>query len=253
MPLSQVGGWAGCRNSLSGLLRWVAGCSEAPADVPLRLLPTWLPQALRLILHLGEPLPDTRYQPSVRVAAACTSPAIPPRLTCASCLRACRPVWQFPLVVNMLFFVLVFAIMCYTNGVGASTGTGAACFSLPVCMPAGVRPHALISTPNPDPACPRERCRHVCSLTGSGRRRWEAGGPPGVGCHAHDGQQAASVAHILFCHRWVKGAPEECRRVVLGGRVVQALFAGLCPDVRPVVVPLAALQAPPPSLAAALA
>ena len=34
---------------------------------------------------------------------------------------------------------------------------------------------------------------------------------------------------------------------------VQALFAGLCPDVRPVVVPLAALQAPPPSLAAALA
>ena len=61
------------------------------------------------------------------------------QLTCASFLFACvcRPVWQFPILVNLLFFVLVFAIMCWTNGVGASTGTGAACRPLPLrCLPA---------------------------------------------------------------------------------------------------------------------
>ena len=49
-------------------------------------------QALRLIMHLGEPLPEA------------------------------RPAWEFPLGATLPFFLLTFAIMCYTNGVGASTG-----------------------------------------------------------------------------------------------------------------------------------
>ncbi|KAI7845409.1 hypothetical protein COHA_001114 [Chlorella ohadii] len=51
-----------------------------------------LSQALRLIMHLGEPLPEA------------------------------RPAWEFPLGATLPFFLLTFAIMCYTNGVGASTG-----------------------------------------------------------------------------------------------------------------------------------
>ena len=50
------------------------------------------PQALRLIMHLGEPLPES------------------------------RPDWQFNLPALLAFFLLTFAIMCWTNGVGASTG-----------------------------------------------------------------------------------------------------------------------------------
>ena len=34
----------------------------------------------------------------------------------------CRPAWEFPLAATLPFFVLTFGIMCYTNGVGASTG-----------------------------------------------------------------------------------------------------------------------------------
>lgn len=49
-------------------------------------------QALRLIMHLGEPLPEA------------------------------RPAWEFPMGATLPFFLLTFAIMCYTNGVGASTG-----------------------------------------------------------------------------------------------------------------------------------
>lgn len=51
-----------------------------------------LSQALRLIMHLGEPLPEA------------------------------RPAWEFPMAATLPFFLLTFAIMCYTNGVGASTG-----------------------------------------------------------------------------------------------------------------------------------
>lgn len=43
-------------------------------------------------MHLGEPLPEA------------------------------RPAWEFPLGATLPFFLLTFAIMCYTNGVGASTG-----------------------------------------------------------------------------------------------------------------------------------
>lgn len=43
-------------------------------------------------MHLGEPLPES------------------------------RPAWEFPLGATLPFFLLTFACMCWTNGVGASTG-----------------------------------------------------------------------------------------------------------------------------------
>ena len=70
---------------------------NGPASLPfLASLPCFpaVPQALRLIMHQGEPLPEA------------------------------RPSWEFPLGATLPFFVLTFAIMCYTNGVGASTGEG---------------------------------------------------------------------------------------------------------------------------------
>ena len=33
-----------------------------------------------------------------------------------------RPAWEFPLAATLPFFLLTFFIMCWTNGVGASTG-----------------------------------------------------------------------------------------------------------------------------------
>ena len=54
---------------------------------------TPLSQALRLIIHLGEPLPEDRLD-----------------------------VFQFDTGTLAAFFVLPFALMCWTNGVGASTG-----------------------------------------------------------------------------------------------------------------------------------
>lgn len=51
-----------------------------------------LSQALRLVMHLGEPLPEA------------------------------RPAWEFPLGATLPFFILCFCMMCWTNGVGASTG-----------------------------------------------------------------------------------------------------------------------------------
>lgn len=57
-----------------------------------QLFMTPLSQALRIILHLGEPLP------------------------------ADRPDWHFSTTGLMLFTVFTFGAMCVTNGVGASTG-----------------------------------------------------------------------------------------------------------------------------------
>jgi chloride channel 7 len=53
---------------------------------------TPLSQALRLIMHLGEPLPQD------------------------------RPTFQFNFPVLVLFFILTYVFMTVTNGVGASTG-----------------------------------------------------------------------------------------------------------------------------------
>lgn len=65
------------------------------------------PQALRLVMHLGEPLPES------------------------------RPSFEFPLGATLAFFALTFGLMCYTNGVGASTGgwvgCGWACCRVDVC------------------------------------------------------------------------------------------------------------------------
>lgn len=53
---------------------------------------TPLSQALRLIIHLGEPIPEN------------------------------LPAWEFNVMELMLFFFFSFTLMMWTNGVGASTG-----------------------------------------------------------------------------------------------------------------------------------
>ena len=60
---------------------------------PKQVFFTPLSQALRLIIHLGEPLPEDRLD-----------------------------VFQFNYGTLAAFFVLPFMLMCWTNGVGASTG-----------------------------------------------------------------------------------------------------------------------------------
>ncbi|KAL4855536.1 Chloride channel protein A [Chlorella vulgaris] len=89
-------------------LDFLAGGGEAPINALEHFPRLWCPngtysahgqiflvplsQALRLLMHLGEPLPET------------------------------RPAWEFPLAATFAFFILCFSIMCWTNGVGASTG-----------------------------------------------------------------------------------------------------------------------------------
>ena len=90
--------------------------------------PSLCEQALRLIMHLGEPLPEA------------------------------RPAWEFPLGATLPFFLLTFAIMCYTNGVGASTG-GLLCRVMPNCS-AGQGVHAA------------GLCHHVLRQRHGCQHRW---------------------------------------------------------------------------------
>ena len=59
----------------------------------LQVFFTPLSQALRLIIHLGEPLPETKLEE-----------------------------FSFSFAALGLFFVLPYVLMMWTNGVGASTG-----------------------------------------------------------------------------------------------------------------------------------
>jgi hypothetical protein len=59
----------------------------------MQLFFTPLSQALRLVMHLGEPLPEKRLQ-----------------------------LQQFSYLTLLLFFCMPFVMMTWTNGVGASTG-----------------------------------------------------------------------------------------------------------------------------------
>jgi hypothetical protein len=88
--------------------------------------PSWLPAAVCtcVLCSLGH---EWRQQHSVLAPPPIPlpwpppPPAPPPR----------RPAWEFPLAATLPFFLLCFAIMCWTNGVGASTGGGVG-----VCGPA---------------------------------------------------------------------------------------------------------------------
>ena len=84
-------------------------------------------QALRLIVHLGEPLPELCLSLALpdlfdQSCLVLQSQALRLIMHLGEPLPEARPAWEFPLGATLPFFLLTFAIMCYTNGVGASTG-----------------------------------------------------------------------------------------------------------------------------------